>query len=473
MVILERREVADDLSRRGMELAAEAASGCASPRVQMTAWLLAGDLDQLERHAHGNLEAATLCALAGVGDRETVGDALRASARYGHAALVFDDAGLHDKAAHSWLEFQQLAAAGGNRYLKGVGRLREARARARADSEQGPSPILDSAARALEVLADSFVQGGREDRAYQCYAAAAAYLDRGYMRWPVLQSKLRDLAVDCLLPAFVCQVEAELVANAISAKHHARAEILAKRAQAYAESWQPHWAKYFSGIRGASLGTPPRTPEVPIYEYSPRGLEMDILEFETRADPSVLLGWALLDRSLSERDRRLAGALRLHLHLHEGEWADDETVRFIEACSRMSGRVAEALIERFVDHASPRVREAAVVAAPTDSRRALGWLRTLGGDSSRSVREAAAHAIAKHRSASSIVALITMWETARSEQIADATVKALAEIRRVGAPQLGVPRADDFDRLLESRTRSSSEQIGQLVAQVRQRSGHV
>jgi len=84
------------------------------------------------------------------------------------------------------------------------------------------------------------------------------------------------------------------------------------------------------------------------------------------------------------------------------------------------------------------------------------------------VREAAAQAIAEHRSPSSLACLISLWESARSEAIGDAAARAMAELRKRGAPELGVPSGDDFDRLVASRESSEPQQLERLLAQVRQ-----
>ena len=452
-----------------MELAREAAGTCVSPRLQMTAWLLAGDLDELERHAHGNHEAALFCALAGVGNEQALAAALSSVGFFGYAALVYERAQLDSEAAAAWTSFYDRAAAAGERYLREIARLRAARARARLSDVRGSDPEVDGAARALEVLGDSYCRSGREHRAYDCYAAAAAGLDRNYVRLPTIHDKLRKLVGDCLIPAFVCQFEAELVDAELAARHGARAQLLAKRALAYSETWQPQWVSYFRRAAGGErLELADDRRGLSLRDHVDRTVEADVLEFEARDDPALLFGWVLVDRRYDERDRRLAGALRLRLHTHEGDWADDEVVKVVEACARMSASVAQVVVEGYLEHPSPRVRIAVARAAPRDSRRALEWLRKLGGDASRDVREAVAQALSEHRSAASIAGQIALWETARSGAVGDGAIRALADIRRYGAPDLGVPKGEAFDQLVLSRATPEPQQLERLLAQVRQ-----
>jgi len=469
VVVLERRHLDDDDSRAAMELARAAAGRCSSPRVQMTAWLLAGELGELERLAHGNHEAAMLCAVAGVGSRSEIAETLLAAGYPGHAALLYEDAGLAEPAVAAWNALHARAAAAGERYIRDAARLRAAQAEARARGARGADSGIDGGARALEVLGDSFTKGCREHRAYECYMLAAAALDGGYVRQPVVHEKLRRLVADCLIPAVVCQLEAQIIEDAMAARHVARAQLLAKRALAYADDWQPRWSPCF---RRATSGKPMDVPDElrgeSFASYAERALRGDLLSFEAGGDPAILFGLILLDRTHSERDRRLAGALRLHFHTHEdASWADDEVVKVVEACGRMSASVSEAVLEGYATHSSPRVRMAVAKSSPRSSRRALEWLARLGGDPSREVREAAAEALCEHRSPTSLSCLISLWESARSEAISDAAAKAIAELRRWGAPELGVPSGDDFDRLVASRQGSDPQQLERLLAQVR------
>jgi tetratricopeptide (TPR) repeat protein len=468
--VLERRNVDDDDSFRVMDLAREAAAQCRSPRLKMTALLLAGDLEGVERYAYSNREAAVLSALAGVGDRRRLADALLEAGDVGHAALVLDDLGANREAAQAWTAFSERAAQLDERYLREVGRLRAALAMDREHRSDETTADVDAAARALEILGDDFARRGREDRAYDCYATAVTALDRSYVRLPVIQEKLRKLANCCLLPAFVCQIDAELIDVALSSHQHARAELIARRALEYAESWQPGWVDYFKAIsrgREADELKPNTSDTLPI--FVDRAIRNDVMELETIADPAVMLGRVVLDRHYSNSDRRLAGGLRLHLHLSaEESWGEDEVVRFVEALGRMSASVAEAIIGTYLAHPSAKVRAAVARAASPHSRRSLGWLAKLGADAERSVREAAAEALASHRAASSLPGLVDLWASAHTEAVRNGVARALVALRRHGAPLYGVPSGDEFDRLVESREAGDREATMRLLAQVRQ-----
>ncbi|MBT8495767.1 MAG: HEAT repeat domain-containing protein, partial [Deltaproteobacteria bacterium] len=293
---------------------------------------------------------------------------------------------------------------------------------------------------------------------------------RSYVRLPVIQEKLRSLAKSCLLPAFVCQIEAELIDVALASNHVARAQLIGRRALAYAESWQPAWAGYFGAIsRGEDADElkPETSDTLPI--FVDRAIRNDVMELETIADPAVMLGRVVLDRHYPEADRRLAGALRLHIHLHDdSEWSDDEVVRTVEALGRMSASVAEPIVGSFLDHCSPRVRAAVARAASPFSRRALGWLAKLGADPDKSVREAAASSLAAHRAPSSLPGLIDLWAGAHSDSVRAGVARALVALRRHGAAIYGVPCGEDFDRLVESRERGDRDATSRLLAQVRE-----
>ncbi|MBT8493224.1 MAG: hypothetical protein KJO07_09225, partial [Deltaproteobacteria bacterium] len=164
--VLERRSVDDGDSFRAIELAREAATLCHSPRVKMTAHLLAGDLDAVERYAYSNREAAVLSALVGVGDRRRLAEALLEAGDVGHAALVLDDLGANREAGQAWMAFSERAALADSPYLREVGRLRAALAAEREGSSDETTAAVDAAARALELLGDDYASRGREDRAY-------------------------------------------------------------------------------------------------------------------------------------------------------------------------------------------------------------------------------------------------------------------------------------------------------------------